>query len=187
MICRNLDDGFNLQFVKCHKICFFFKFRKRKSPELMGSLKLGNVWAFVQLIFGPRWPMNQLIKNPNIEASYQLCGSPTSSIANRRPPTGAPNAEAIPAAAPALMKFLRSFEFRKRSKMGRLKPRVLDCEEGRSSSIFGIRLFFLGPNKRALQLLCVTVSGRACTRFYFGLLSHHHLHLAFGISKKLNN
>ena len=39
----------------------------------MGSLKLGNVWVFVQVIFGPPWPMNQLKKNPNIEASYQLC------------------------------------------------------------------------------------------------------------------
>ena len=155
MISRNLDDGFNLQFVKCHKICFFFKFRKKKSPELMGSLKLGNVWAFVQLIFGPRWPMNQLIKNPNIEASYQLCGSPTSSIANRRPPTGAPNAEAIPAAAPALMKFLRSFEFRKRSKMGRLKPRVLDCEEGRSKFHFWYTIILFGTKQTGtIAIVC---------------------------------
>ena len=28
--------------------------------------KLGNVWVWVQLIFGPPWPMNQLKKNPNI-------------------------------------------------------------------------------------------------------------------------
>ena len=35
-------------------------------PELIGSLKLGNVWVFVQLIFGPRWPMNQLNKNLSI-------------------------------------------------------------------------------------------------------------------------
>ena len=34
--------------------------------ELIGSLKLGSVWAFVQLIFCSRWPMNQLNKNPNI-------------------------------------------------------------------------------------------------------------------------
>ena len=34
--------------------------------ELIGSLKLGNVWVFVQQIFCPRWPMNQLNKNPNI-------------------------------------------------------------------------------------------------------------------------
>ena len=42
---------------------------------VMGSLKLGNVLVFVQLIFGPFWPMNQLNKNPNIallETSYQL-------------------------------------------------------------------------------------------------------------------
>ena len=30
------------------------------------SLKLGNVWVFVQLIFCPRWPINQLNNNPNI-------------------------------------------------------------------------------------------------------------------------
>ena len=36
------------------------------SPELIGSLKLGNIWIFVQLIFGPRWPMHQLNINPNI-------------------------------------------------------------------------------------------------------------------------
>ena len=35
-------------------------------PELIGSLKLGNVWDLVQLIFGPRCPMNQLNKNSNI-------------------------------------------------------------------------------------------------------------------------
>ena len=60
---------------------------------------------------------------------------PTSSIANRSPPTGAPKAEAIPAAAPALMKFLRSLEFLNRWKKGRLKPRVLDCEQGRCRSV----------------------------------------------------
>ena len=37
-----------------------------KSPELIGSLKLGNVWVFVQLNFGLRLPMNQLNKNSNI-------------------------------------------------------------------------------------------------------------------------
>ena len=44
-------------------------------PELIVSPKLSNVWVFVQLIFGPFWPMNQLNKNPNIallETSYQL-------------------------------------------------------------------------------------------------------------------
>ena len=35
-------------------------------PELLGSLKLDNVWVFVQLIFGPLWPMNQLNGNSNI-------------------------------------------------------------------------------------------------------------------------
>ena len=33
---------------------------------LVGSLMLGNVSVFVQLIFGPRRPMHQLKKNPNI-------------------------------------------------------------------------------------------------------------------------
>ena len=37
--------------------------------QLMGSLKLSNVWVFAQLIFGPCWPMNQLNK---LETSYQL-------------------------------------------------------------------------------------------------------------------
>ena len=36
------------------------------SPELIGGLKLGNVWLFAQLLLGPHWPMNQLIKNPNV-------------------------------------------------------------------------------------------------------------------------
>ena len=48
--------------------------------ELIKSLKLGNVRFFVQLIFGPRWPMNQLNKNPNIAelaTSHQLCQTPT--------------------------------------------------------------------------------------------------------------
>ena len=39
---------------------------RRPLPELIGSLKLGNVWVFVELIFGPRWPMHQLNKNQNI-------------------------------------------------------------------------------------------------------------------------
>ena len=30
------------------------------------SLKFGNVWVFVQLMSGPRWPMNLLNKNANI-------------------------------------------------------------------------------------------------------------------------
>ena len=34
--------------------------------ELIGSLKLGNVWVFVQQIFCPRRPMNPLNKDPNI-------------------------------------------------------------------------------------------------------------------------
>ena len=50
----------------------------------------------------------------------------TSSIAKRRPPTGAPKAEAIPAAAPAEMKLRRSSEFRKREKHGKLHSKVAD-------------------------------------------------------------
>ena len=38
----------------------------RLSAEVSGILEFGNVWVFVQLIFGPHWPMNQLNKNPNI-------------------------------------------------------------------------------------------------------------------------
>ena len=43
------------------------------SAELMGSLKLGNVWVFVQLIHRPRRAKNQQYNNPNIaqlETSY---------------------------------------------------------------------------------------------------------------------
>ena len=36
------------------------------SSELMGSLKLGNVWVFVQLIHRPTRTKHQLYKNPNI-------------------------------------------------------------------------------------------------------------------------
>ena len=50
----------------------------------------------------------------------------TSSIANRRPPTGAPKAEAMPAAAPADIKFRRSSELRNREKQGRLHSKVAD-------------------------------------------------------------
>ena len=48
----------------------YFKLRTR-GPELIGSLKLGNVWVFVQLIHRPRRTKNQLYKKPNI--AYQLC------------------------------------------------------------------------------------------------------------------
>ena len=48
----------------------------------------------------------------------------TSSIANRRPPTGAPNAEAIPAAAPAEIKFRLSSEFLNREKNGNVHSNV---------------------------------------------------------------
>ena len=34
--------------------------------ELIGSLNLGNVWVFEQLISGPGWPMNQLNKNKKL-------------------------------------------------------------------------------------------------------------------------
>ena len=51
----------------------------------MGSLKLGNVWVFVQPIFGPRWSMNQLSQTPDfpsalvmIDELSQLKSSPDS-------------------------------------------------------------------------------------------------------------
>ena len=50
----------------------------------------------------------------------------TSSMAKRSPPTGAPKAEAMPAAAPAEIKFLRSSEFRNREKQGRVHSKVAD-------------------------------------------------------------
>ena len=34
--------------------------------ELMGSIKLGNVWVFAQLIHSPTQSKNQLYKNQNI-------------------------------------------------------------------------------------------------------------------------
>ena len=39
---------------------------RASSTEASGILELGNVWGFVQLIFGPCWPMNKLNKNQNI-------------------------------------------------------------------------------------------------------------------------
>ena len=48
----------------------------------------------------------------------------TSSMANSSPPTGAPNAEAMPAAAPAEMKFLLSSEFRNLEKNGNVHSKV---------------------------------------------------------------
>ena len=48
----------------------------------------------------------------------------TSSIANRSPPTGAPNAEAMPAAAPAEIKFLLSSEFLNLEKNGNVHSKV---------------------------------------------------------------
>ena len=37
-----------------------FSLRFQLLAELIGSLRLDNVWVFVQLIFGPHWPMNWL-------------------------------------------------------------------------------------------------------------------------------
>ena len=65
---------------------FHFGVASAASPELVGSLKLDNVWVFVQLILGPCWPMNQMTKNHNIaklETSHQLCAS-LSYLATRR-------------------------------------------------------------------------------------------------------
>ena len=65
-------------FVRLEQLCPFptkelqeavAPFKRAKSEfqaDLIGSLKLDNIWGFVQLIFGPHWPMNQLNENPNI-------------------------------------------------------------------------------------------------------------------------
>ena len=44
-----------------HKLC-----KIKKCTEMIGSLKLGNVWVFVKLISRPIRTKNQLYKNPNI-------------------------------------------------------------------------------------------------------------------------
>ena len=49
-----------------HNLAFYGNLTDESQPELIGSLKLVNVWVFVQLSFGPLWPMNQLSINPNI-------------------------------------------------------------------------------------------------------------------------
>ena len=41
---------------------------RMSGAELMGSLKLGNVWDFVQLIHRPTRTKSQLYKNPNIDS-----------------------------------------------------------------------------------------------------------------------
>ena len=41
-------------------------------PELIGSHKFGKVLVFVQLIIGPRWPINQLNKNSNIHKKAEI-------------------------------------------------------------------------------------------------------------------
>ena len=44
-----------------------FHFPLMFRADICKSLKLIDVWVFVQLIFGPPWPMNQLNKkSPNI-------------------------------------------------------------------------------------------------------------------------
>ena len=51
------------------QVLMFNKLTVIKSPfeslitELIGSLRLGDIFVFVQLIFGPPWPMN-LLKKP---------------------------------------------------------------------------------------------------------------------------
>ena len=39
----------------------------------MRSLKLGNVWVFVLLIFGPCWTMKQQIPDSSLEPRVRLC------------------------------------------------------------------------------------------------------------------
>ena len=55
--------------------------------------------------------LNKSVVNVDVIAQKKICherrmfqNDDTSSIEKRRPPTGAPNADATPAAAPALMK-----------------------------------------------------------------------------------
>ena len=40
--------------------------QEMSEAELIGSLELGNVWVFVQLIYRPRRTNNQLYNNQNI-------------------------------------------------------------------------------------------------------------------------
>ena len=39
------------------------------ASEVSGILELDDVWVFVQLIFGPHWPIDHLNKNSNIDNS----------------------------------------------------------------------------------------------------------------------
>jgi len=57
--------------------CLFFTFALEylSKSEMIGSLKVGNVWVFVQLIHRHKRTTHHLYKNPNIaelEISYQL-------------------------------------------------------------------------------------------------------------------
>ena len=68
--CTNLCSNHELYIKKNffeRSALFPLKLRFLEQPsEVSGILELGNVWGFVQLIFGPHWPMNQLNNNPNI-------------------------------------------------------------------------------------------------------------------------
>ena len=64
--------------VFCHPIHMIRVYFYVALTELIGSLKLGNVW--IQLIHRLTRTKNQLYKNPNIaklETSYQLCSLTT--------------------------------------------------------------------------------------------------------------
>ena len=67
MFLQYLKDMFVEKSVTCfyqlHPVHFI---TETLLTEVSGILELGNVWVFVQLLFGPHWPMNQLNKNPNI-------------------------------------------------------------------------------------------------------------------------
>ena len=69
----------------------------------------------------------------------------TSSSAKSRPPTGAPKAEATPAAAPAVRKSRASFGLRKCSKKGSAQPRVREriCETPRPTIA---PMWIMGPS-----------------------------------------
>merc|ERR1719330_1827273 len=66
-----------------------------------------------------------MLQKNTCQDSFMFQNEDTSSMANRSPPTGAPKAEAMPAAAPADMKFLLSSEFLNLVKKGRSTPQVL--------------------------------------------------------------
>ena len=98
---RRVDDARGLRkgLQRCHTdrlrrhdLCG--RLQGRDFPLLWASWYLGNVWVFVQLIFGPPLPMNQLNKNPNIAyfetsrrgSTWSVTGQILSSVVSRLRP-----------------------------------------------------------------------------------------------------